>query len=251
MMIQTTMIQTTMIRTMIKSNPFSSQNPYSFRHEYKHRINPLDDYEVSNRLRKLFRRDSHTGSRGFYRVSSLYFDTPNDLALREKMDGVLHREKFRFPYYNENTEFIKLEKKMKHSHLCRKLSTTLTTKELQAILNQNIDFLRDSSDPLKVEFYSKLISQQLKPKTIVVYDREAFVYEPGNCRITLDRNLKTSIGVNDFLNPLKLYYDISEDFSILEIKYDQFLPELVKMATQLKHRQGSAFSKYAVSRFHD
>ncbi|HHX07412.1 MAG TPA: polyphosphate polymerase domain-containing protein [Erysipelothrix sp.] len=249
-MIQTTMIPITMIRTMTKSNA-RSQHAYSFRHEYKHRINPLDDYELSNRLQKLFRRDAHAGSRGYYRVSSLYFDTPNDLALREKMDGVKTREKFRIRYYNDNINFFKLEKKMKQNQLTRKLSTTLTTKEVEAILQQNIRFLRDSNDPLKVEFYAKLINQQLRPKTIVVYDREAFIYEPGNCRITLDRNLKTAIGVSNFLNPQKLYYDISEDFSILEIKYDQFLPDLVKMATQLQNRQAAAFSKYAVSRYHD
>lgn len=226
-------------------------NPLKFRHEYKHRINKLDDYDLSGRLRKMFKQDSHADSRGIYRVSSLYFDTPNDKALREKIDGVKTREKFRLRYYNDNTDFIKLEKKSKTNNLSTKLSAVLTHQQAQMIIEGKIDFLLELKNPLCTEFYSKLKAEQLKPKTIVVYDREAFIYQPGNCRITFDRNLKTSLGVTEFLDPSHFKYDISEAITILEVKYDEFLPDIVKHAVQLNSRSSAAFSKYAVSRNHE
>ena len=93
----------------------------NLRHEVKHGINPLDDQEVSQRLRKLFRHDENAGSHGIYRVSSLYFDTPYDKALRQKIDGVNCREKFRLRYYNDNTTFIRLEKKTENQWTMRQV----------------------------------------------------------------------------------------------------------------------------------
>ena len=61
--------------------------PLRFRHEYKHLISPSEDAVLSGRLGRLFPRDSHAGPSGTYRVCSLYFDTPEDLALRQKTDG--------------------------------------------------------------------------------------------------------------------------------------------------------------------
>lgn len=237
-------IQTTMIQTMVAK-------PIKYRHEFKHRITKLDDYDLSKRLGRLFKRDTNADSHGSYRVSSLYFDTPYDKAMKEKIDGVNKREKFRLRYYNDNVETIKLEKKAKHNNLSTKRSSTLTKEEVIKILNGDIDFLLQSENPLLVEFYSKIKTQLLTPKTVVVYDREAFIYEPGNCRITFDRNLKTSYSVHDFLNPDHFKYDISEAITILEVKYDQFLPDIVKIAIQLKDRPAGAFSKYAVSRKYD
>ena len=96
------------------------------RHELKHTINRQDDLELTGRLRKLFRHDRHADSHGIYRVSSLYFDTPWDKALREKIDGVNRREKFRLRYYNEDLSFIRLEKKFKINGMCGKYTARLT-----------------------------------------------------------------------------------------------------------------------------
>lgn len=222
-----------------------------YRHELKHRINKLDDYELSNRLRKLFKRDTNADSHGTYRVSSLYFDTPYDKAMKEKIDGVSQREKFRLRYYNHNTDKIKLEKKSKFNQLSTKRSATLTKDQVNQILNGDINFLLESKNPLLIEFYTKLKTQLLAPKTVVVYDREAFIYQPGNCRMTFDRNIKTTHSTNDFLNPDAFKFDVSEAITILEVKYDHFLPDIVKIAVQLRNRSASAFSKYAISRNYD
>lgn len=221
------------------------------RHELKHNINHSDDLELSNRLRKLFKHDKNADSHGVYRVSSLYFDTPYDKALREKIDGVNCREKFRIRYYNKDTSFIRLEKKMKINGLCAKRSEKMTKEQVQQILEGDIEFLLASEKPLFVELYSKMRGQLLQPKTIVCYDREAFLFEPGNVRITIDRNLRTGLRSTDFLNTELYHASVSDGIAVLEVKYDEFLPEIVRMAVQVPNRRASAFSKYAVCRRFD
>lgn len=221
------------------------------RHELKHRINFADDFELCNRLRKMFPHDSNADSHGIYRVSSLYFDTPYDKALREKIDGVNRREKFRLRYYNDDTSFIRLEKKFKINGLCGKYSARLTTEQVRLLLQGDIGFLLESDNPLLPELYSKMKGQLLRPKTIVTYDREAFLYEPGNVRITIDRNLRTGMNYTDFLNPKLHHMDISGNIAILEVKYDAFLPEIVRLAVQTPNRHAAAFSKYAACRQFD
>ena len=223
----------------------------SLRHEWKHQINPQEDLVLSQRLRKLFTHDKNAGPDGIYRVTSLYFDTPYDSALREKIDGVNRREKFRLRYYGTDFSFIRLEKKYKVNGLCGKRSARITQEQAEKLLSGNYEFLLDSSEPLFIELYSKLKGKGLRPKTIVCYDREAFLYAPGNVRITLDRDIRTGLGSVDFLNPEIFYLRTIESGTVLEIKYDAFLPELVRMAVQVPGRQASACSKYVLCRRFD
>lgn len=87
------------------------RQPLRLRHERKHQINLREDMVLTGRLEKLFSRDRYAGKDGTYRVTSLYFDTPYDKALREKLDGTDNREKFRLRYYGTDTSFIRLEKR--------------------------------------------------------------------------------------------------------------------------------------------
>ncbi len=223
----------------------------SLRHEFKHQISPGEDLVLSQRLRKLFPHDKYAGPGGSYRITSLYFDTPYDSAYREKLDGVDNREKFRLRYYGTDTSFIRLEKKFKRKGLCGKRGASLTQEQTEKLLEGDCGFLLESADPLLMEFYSKILGKGLRPKTIVRYDREAFVYAPGNVRITLDRNLYTGLGSIDFLNTDLKGIKAMDHFRVLEVKYDGFLPELVRMAVQVPGRQAEACSKYALCRRFD
>ena len=231
------------------------ENELPLRHELKHRINLREDLVLSQRLRKLFAHDKNAGPGGTYRVTSLYFDTPYDSALREKIDGVNRREKFRLRYYGMDTSFIRLEKKYKVNGLCGKHSARMTQEQVKELLSGSSEFLLDSDEPLFIELYSKIKGKGLRPKAIVRYDREAFLYAPGNVRITLDitldRDIRTGIGNVDFLNPAIFYMRAMEPGTVLEVKYDAFLPELVRMAVQVPGRQAAACSKYALSRRFD
>ncbi len=227
------------------------REPVKLRHELKHSISCGEDQLLAGRLRKLFKHDKNADSHGSYRVSSLYFDTPSDTVLRQKIDGVNCREKFRLRYYNGDTSFIRLEKKYKINGLCGKRSTRVAAGAVEKIIAGDIGFLLQSGDPLLQELYSKMRGQLLAPKKIVTYDREAFLFEPGNVRITLDRNLRTGLDSVDFLNPQLHHAPVSDGAVVLEVKYDEFLPEIVKMAVQLENRQAAAYSKYAVCRRYD
>lgn len=239
----TTARPTTAEPITIKQKP-----PLKLRHEWKHMVNPADDFLLANRLQKLFRHDENADSHGVYRVSSLYFDTPYDKALRQKLDGVNLREKFRLRYYGDDLSFIRLEKKFKINGLCGKHSVRVPEDQVRRILEGSFDCLLESENPLLLEFYSKLKGQQLMPKTVVTYDREAFLYDPGNVRITLDRNLRTAMGPGSFLDPGMYHWDMSDGMTVLEVKYDEFLPEIVRLAVQTPNRQASAYSKYALCR---
>ena len=223
----------------------------TLRHEFKHQISPGEDLVLSQRLRKVFPHDKYAGPGGSYRITSLYFDTPYDSAYKEKLDGVDNREKFRLRYYGTDTSFIRLEKKFKRKGLCGKRSASLIQDQAEKILRGDYEFLLKSADPLLIELYSKIRGKGLRPKTIVCYDREAFVYAPGNVRITLDRNLYTGLGSIDFLNTEIKGIKAMDSSRVLEVKYDEFLPDLVRMAVQVPGRQAGACSKYALCRRFD
>lgn len=221
------------------------------RHEYKHLINKSEELILSNRLNKLFRHDKYSFENGHYKVTSLYFDNYKDKALREKLDGVSRREKFRLRFYNDNLNFIRLEKKSKIKGLSTKYQEIVTLDEAKKIINGDLDFLLLKEEPLFKDFYIKSKNQLLKPKSIVIYDRQAYTYIPGNVRITLDKNLRTIIGnLEKFLDPFAYTMDISNGLTVLEVKYDEFLPDIVKMAVNSNLRS-QAFSKYGESRNYD
>ena len=102
-----------------------------------------------------------------------------------KLDGVNRREKFRLRYYGEKPAFFKLEKKYKVKGLCGKGACRLSREEGERLLRGDFAFLLEKEEPLAREFYAKL-RRGLAPKTVVRYTREAFLYAPGNVRVTLD-----------------------------------------------------------------
>ena len=110
------------------------------------------------------------------------------------------------------------------------------------------DFMIESGEPLLQEFYSKLKSQGLRPRTIVDYIREPFVYAPGNVRVTLDYDIRTGLHCTDFLNPECITIPAKDAPIILEVKWDEFLPDIIRDAVQLGSRRAAAYSKYAACR---
>ena len=219
-----------------------------YRNEVKHIITPADKAALMARLRVVAKPDPHAGPSGQYAIRSLYFDTPTDKALREKLSGVSHREKFRIRYYNGDISHIRLEKKEKLGGLGRKLTETLTAEEAQRIVDGDTLWMAASGRPLLIELYSKMKSQCLRPKVIVDYIRTPFVYAPGNVRITIDERIRTGLSSTDFLNPDCLTIPAPHSPIILEVKWDEFLPTPIRHAIQLGNRQATAFSKYAACR---
>lgn len=221
-----------------------------FRHEWKHEINKGDYYELRGRLSSIAYPDKN-GINGRYIVRSLYFDDLNDTALMEKINGVSKREKFRIRYYDYDKSFIHLEKKAKIDKLCCKTSEVLSEEQVNKILDGDIQWMLDCEKPLIRELYYKIKNNGIKPKTIVEYTRDAFTFPAGNVRVTLDYNIRTGLGSTDFLNPNCITIPAGNPVVILEVKWDEFLPDVIKDAVQLKDRRVSAFSKYAACRIYD
>lgn len=220
-----------------------------YRHEWKHELSFQDSLILRQRLRAVMEPDIHAVD-GKYSIRSLYFDNGNDKALREKLDGVNRREKFRLRYYNGDPSLIHLEKKSKLDGLGTKFSANVTAEEAQKLIDGDLDWMLDSDRPLVRELYVKMRSQGLRPKTIVDYTREPFVYRPGNVRVTLDYDIRSGLGCTDFLNPRAVTVPAGDAPILLEVKWDAYLPDLIRDIVQLPGRHVSAFSKYAQCRIY-
>ena len=223
---------------------------YQFRHELKYRISYAQYIELRNRLRTVMQSDIHTGVDGRYLIRSIYFDNYMDKALYEKRDGVPVREKFRIRYYNDDFSYLTLEKKIKDDDLCMKVDAQLSEEECRELLTGRMDWMEEHPSPLVQELYAKMRYQMLRPRVLVSYRREPYIYQAGNVRITFDSDIRTTLFHRDFLEERVLDIDTAQtpQDMILEVKYDAFLPAIVRRLVQIDTLRQTAFSKYEACR---
>ncbi len=220
-----------------------------YRHEIKHEIDYSQMLSLSARLPALMKTDPHAKG-GTYFIRSLYFDSPGDEALREKLDGVNRREKYRIRFYDHDTSFIRLEKKSKLNGLGTKDQAPLTKEQVLSIIDGDIEWMAESTKPLIRELYTRMKNKLLKPKTIVDYTRRPFIYEAGNVRVTLDYDIRTGLCSRDLFCETLPTIPVIDAPIILEVKWDGFLPEVIRRVVQLPATAG-AYSKYAACRAYD
>ncbi len=218
-----------------------------FRHEYKFRLSPGDYISLRSRLRAVLPHDAHAGPSGEYFIRSVYFDNADDKALREKLDGVNRREKFRIRWYNGDLSYIMLEKKEKLRGLCRKTGCPLTREELIRLFAGDFSWMKSCGRETAVELAAKMELQGLRPRTVADYRREPFCFQPGNVRVTLDREIRGGSFRPDLLERGAALLPAG-DAVLLEVKYDRFLPDLIRDLVSLDARSAGAFSKYAAAR---
>ena len=220
-----------------------------YRHDWKHMLSYPDMLEIRMRMMAIARPDPHAVD-GKYMIRSLYFDNNSDKTLREKIDGVNRREKFRIRYYNLDPSIIHLEKKSRLNGLGTKYSAGLTADQAQSIVDGNTEWMMDSENSVIRELYLKMQYQCMRPKTIVDYTREPFIYDPGNVRVTLDYDIRTGMRCTDFLNPDCITIPAGDAPILLEVKWDDYLPDIIRDAVQLTDTRVTAFSKYAQCRIY-
>lgn len=218
-----------------------------YRHEVKHIINAADFLALTAKIGFVAEPDEHTKN-GSYFVRSLYFDNYSDKVMRDKIDGLSVREKFRIRFYDMDDSFIRLEKKSKLHGLCLKQSAALTREQTESIINGDYDFLADTDAPLLNEFFAKLTALCLTPKSTVDYRRQAYVYPYGNVRITFDYGIRSVNSADGFFTRESADVPIINAV-VMEVKYDDFLPQIIADITQLEGRQAESFSKYAAARY--
>lgn len=214
----------------------------------KFTINALDKQILTSRLAAVLKKDAHSALSGSYSVRSLYFDDLHDNAVVDKLTGVRYREKFRIRTYGESVAVIRLEKKVKNNNLGYKESALLTPDECRRLLKHDFDFLKTKPETVCQQLYIKMRTGLFRPKTIVQYEREAYVWEPGRIRITIDSNLRTGLNSTEFLDYTIPLVPTAPGSSVLEIKYDDFLPAHISTLLQLESRRQAAISKYILCR---
>ncbi len=218
------------------------------RHEIKYTISTTDSIVLSNRLSKVLKKDKNCTD-GAYTITSLYFDDINNSAYTQKVNGDPIRHKYRIRYYNNNTSFFKLERKSKFNQMIAKVSGELNENEVKNICNGDFEFLREKKEDLFMDFYLKLSHGLIKPKVLVKYKRLAFVHPVGDVRITFDSKLMTSNNQTDIFNENTSYKPaIGINDVIMEIKFNNILPDHIKGLIQTGNVMASANSKYVYSR---
>ena len=220
-----------------------------FRHELKYQITDAQVAMLQNRIRHLIPMDSHVGQAGTYRIRSLYFDDYEDRCLRENEDGTDPREKFRIRIYNASSQRITLECKRKERGQTHKSACPLTVEQTNLLMAGKILPDIGSQPPVLRKLTLQMMTRRMRPVVIVEYDRIPYVYKNGNVRITLDTNITSSSAVERFLEPDILPRPVlPAGQQLLEVKYDEYLPDFIYRSLQLHSLRQTAFSKYAICR---
>lgn len=219
-----------------------------YRHELKFLVSEKQLELLRIKLKLMMKQDIHQQGDS-YKIRSLYFDDFYDTCLKENENGVDNRKKYRIRIYNGRTDVIKLEKKIKFRGMTKKYSSTINLENCSQWMEANsLSCLQCNSD-LERELYFMHRTKGMKPVTIVEYERTAFVEERGNVRITFDRNISCSKALRQFTEEkIPLIPLLPTSQHILEVKYDEFLPDYIKEVMEIGTLQRSTFSKYVYAR---
>jgi len=212
----------------------------NLRKELKYNITNTDFYLIKHNLNNLIKKDPNCEG-DFYTISSIYFDDYNKTSYNQVKNGISNRWKYRIRFYNYDDSFIKLEKKHKINGLTDKTSVRITREMLDNILNNNIR-IEENNDKLLNEFIIKMKKDLLRPIICIEYDRIPYVYKLGNVRITLDYNIRYANKYNDLFNKNKKVYYLKD--KILEVKYNELIPDFIRYKLELNHLEQISFSKF-------
>ena len=211
------------------------------RKELKYNITFNDIEILKGRLDNFISKDSNC-IKEKYTITSLYFDDYNMTSYNQVKCGISERWKYRIRFYNYDDSYIKLEKKEKVNGLTNKKSIVIDKKTIDKIINRSL-VIGSFNEPLLNEFILKIYNNLLRPVICIEYDRIPYVYRTGNVRITLDYNIRYTNKFDDIFNKEKRVITLDE--KVLEIKYDEFIPDFIRYRLELNNLEETAFSKYA------
>lgn len=218
----------------------------TYRNEWKYLIDTAQKEVMCRRLRPLFQLDEHAQNGG-YMIRSLYFEDYFKSAYEEKEAGVLRRKKYRIRIYNCSDRSIKLERKKKYGSYIFKESASLTRDQVERILEGDYEFLLKHPKELCREFYYECVSNVMRPRVIVDYEREPYVLDEGTVRITFDMDVRAAVGSYDIFDPTLPTLGVLEPGKcVLEVKFTEFLPRLVRDLLPDRASEFTAVSKYVL-----
>lgn len=219
------------------------------RHELKYFIAPAELADLRTRLRPSLRLDSHCVGGRPYAIRSLYFDDVDNSAFFDKLDGVQNRDKYRIRIYNRSDAVIFLERKRKLGDLIQKSSVPITRRLCEQIISGDPRGLYRADNPLLKDLFVQMRTRLLRPVVIVDYEREAYVSPVEDVRVTFDTKLRTGLSSLDLFNPrLPTVCPHDRRVEILEVKFNDYLPESVRDLLRGTRAERSAISKYILCR---
>ena len=219
------------------------------RHELKYQINMLQYQILQKKLHAVLEPDPNMGRNNSYNIRNLYFDDFRDTALCEKQSGVSNRKKYRIRIYNRSDAVIKFERKAKFGQYTFKESTKITRSEADRMIVGDFSFLEKSEDRFLRDFYVETRCNLMRPVVIVEYDREAYIHPIGNVRITFDAGLRTEMGLASFFDgSICTMGVLDQPGIILEVKYNEVLPQYICGLFPDTIRPQSALGKFAACR---
>ena len=211
--------------------------------EDKYTMPNSDFFLLENRIKNILPIDNGRQ----YKISSLYFDDLYDTDLMDTINGNPSRKKMRIRIYDDSFNTIKLEVKYKSYSKINKKSCIISKEEMNSLINGVPIEWEDKDSPRNI-FNEKILTAGLRPKVIVTYERSAYLYESGNTRITFDSNIRSSNKIELFGNK-DLYHDEIRDLNyILEVKYDEFIPDFIAQSINISNMLQISYSKYLMCR---
>lgn len=234
-----------------------------YRHELKYYISGGEALLLSRRLSLLLDCDPNSArgnavsAPGEYFIRSLYFDDIDDAAFCDKLDGVDSRDKYRVRMYDMNSRLIKLERKHKQGQgYIRKDSLIISREECEALMRgYGCGFLltgsplRRGKEAFARELYTLLAGGRYVPRVIVDYVREPYIFPVEGVRVTIDRDIRTGFHATNMFDRYLPTFPVLEDgMAVLEVKFNQYLPEYIRMLIQTGASVRSAVSKYVLCR---
>jgi SPX domain protein involved in polyphosphate accumulation len=167
------------------------------RFELKYIITLQQAEKFKQALRPYMRPDEHGNDNGRYTLTSLYYDSPDLRCYWEKEYGLRFRRKLRLRRYETNETLIEetpifVEIKQRVNRVTQKRRVVLSFGEALRLCNDRQIPEYDPEDKAVIEeIYVFLWQYNLRPVSIVRYDRQAFIgsaYDPG-LRVTYDTSL--------------------------------------------------------------
>lgn len=231
---------------MKKSDDISAEK---YRHEFKYLCTEAQLAMLEVRLTGLMQKDIHVGRNGRYLIKSLYFDDIDDRCFNENEDGTGPREKYRIRIYNNDPGRIALECKRRENDKINKRSCLLTRGQYDLLVSDSPVGQLDTMPELLRKLLILKMCSKMEPKVIVSYERTPYTCPNGNVRVTFDRNIASSSRVDDFFcENTGRRQILPSGHQLLEVKYDEYLPDHIYHALSLADMPRITFSKYYLCR---
>jgi len=224
--------------------------PNIARYESKYILNHGMYQSVKNDLTPYMETDKYSAqsSSESYFVRSLYFDTYDYQAYKDKLDGFYGRAKFRLRSYSsckESLNNISVEIKTKKGNTVEKYTSAVPICFYDSFM-QSFHWPEHTNSVL-IDFERSVLLRALKPVVIVEYRREGMCDILGdNVRVTFDSSLQSAD--SDVLFPERPFF--SKHFPeciILEVKSCEVPPSWMRKTIQRHGLKLVAYSKYVQS----